>query len=62
MQRGITKGITEMNTVVNGVDAIQAVYAPNMGNLKAIIDDVRNAQNKNAIEMEKMLGRNKLLK
>lgn len=62
LQRGIARGITEMNTVVNGVDAIQAVYAPNMGNLKAIIDDIRNAQNKNAIEMEKMLERNKLLK
>lgn len=62
LQRGIVKGITEMNTVVNGVDSIHAVYAPNMGNLKAIIDDIRNAQNKNAIEMEKMLERNKLLK
>ncbi|MFH1210947.1 MAG: hypothetical protein V1645_03445 [archaeon] len=62
LQKGVIRGISEMNMVVNGTDALNAVYAPNMGNLKAIIEDIRNAENERAIQMEKMLGGNKLLK
>lgn len=61
LQSGVIKGVAEMNSVVNGVDSLNAIYAPNMGNLKSIIDDVRNAHSQRAIEMENALRRNKLL-
>jgi hypothetical protein len=62
LQTGVIRGVAEMNTVVNGVDALNAIYAPNMGSLKSIVEDVRNAHSERAIEMEKMLNGNKLLK
>ena len=62
LQRGVMKGISEMNKVVNGADSTQAVFAPNMGNLKSIVDDIRNAESQRAVEMEKSLYRNQLLK
>jgi len=61
LQKGVMNGVTEMNSIVNGVDSLNAVYAPNMGSLKLIMDDIRNAENERGIEMERMLG-NKLLK
>lgn len=62
LQQGVVNGVKEMNMVVNNIDSLNAVYAPNMGHLKMIVDDVRNAHNTRAIEMERMLDRNKLLK
>lgn len=62
LQQGVMKGINEMNSAVNSIDSLNAVYAPNMGSIKFILDDIRNAHNERAIEMENILERNKLLK
>ena len=62
LQEGVMRGVKEMSTIVNGVDSLNAVYAPNMGNLKLIMDDIRNAHSERAVEMENILNRNKLIK
>ncbi len=62
LQQGVMKGISEMNSIVNSIDSINAVYAPNMGYIKFLLEDIRNAHNERAIEMENVLKGYKLLK
>ncbi len=61
LQSGVTRGVAEMNEIVNGVDSLNAIYAPNMGNLKMIVEDVRSAHNEKSAEIEERLSY-KLLK
>lgn len=62
LQNGVVKGVSEMNNIVNGVDSLNAIQAPTMGNLKMIVEDIRNAHNERNIEMERRLERYKLIK
>jgi len=62
LQNGVVRGISEMNNIVNGVDSLNAIQAPSMGNLKTILEDVRNAHNERGVEMERRLGGYKLIK
>ncbi len=62
LQKGIVNGLGEMNAVVNGVDPLGGVYSSNMGSLKSIIEDVKNANNERNLEFEKSLTRDKLFK
>ncbi|MEM4266834.1 MAG: hypothetical protein QW404_02145, partial [Candidatus Nanoarchaeia archaeon] len=62
LQQGVLKGISEMNSIVNSIDSLNAVYAPNMGHIKFVLEDIRNAHNEKAIEVENMLKGYKLLK
>lgn len=60
LQTGIMKGVGEMSNIVNGIDSLDAVYAPNIASLKRISNDVRNAYSERAAESEDILN-NKLL-